>query len=190
MCVSSASDPPTIRRQERHNEHGDGATITHNTLSADTTHVQVFYPFHPLYGYSLRVLRWPKRGDGAVLVLDSTGKRLKIPVWMTQPGSADSKLGEQAHLSKESLLNLTLLFKQWSAWETAITFCHRLSTDAREVIMLQLQLLSLNRTEEELVLVEATARAELIDLMARILVTVFQTEPRRANESTSIQSQD
>lgn len=56
--------------------------------------------------------------------------------------------------------------------------------------MLQLQLLSLNRTEEELVLVEATARAELVDLMARILVTIFQTEPRRANESTSIQSQD
>ena len=56
--------------------------------------------------------------------------------------------------------------------------------------MLQLQLLSLKRAEEELVLVETTARAELVDLMARILVTVFQTEPRRANESTSIQSQD
>ena len=56
--------------------------------------------------------------------------------------------------------------------------------------MLQLQLLEVSRTEEELVLVGATTRAELIQLMARILVTVFQTEPRRANESTSIQSQD
>ncbi len=56
--------------------------------------------------------------------------------------------------------------------------------------MLQLQLLSLNRTEEELVPVEATTRAELVDLMARVLVTVFRTESRRANESTSIQSQD
>jgi hypothetical protein len=93
----------------------DEATVTHNTLSAEATHVQVFYPFHPLYGYSLRVLRRPKGGDGAVLVLDSTGKRLKIPVWMTQSASTDSKLGEQAHLSKESLLNLTLLLKQWSA---------------------------------------------------------------------------
>jgi hypothetical protein len=33
-------------------------------------------------------------------------------------------------------------------------------------------------------------RSELVDLMARILVTVFQTETRRINERTSIQSQD
>jgi hypothetical protein len=43
--------------------------------------------------------------------------------------------------------------------------------DAREVIVLQLPLLSLTRTEEELVPVQA----ELVSLMAHILVTVFQT---------------
>ncbi len=37
--------------------------------------------------------------------------------------------------------------------------------------MLQLQLLGLTRTEEETV--EVTGQAELVDLMARILVTVF-----------------
>jgi hypothetical protein len=46
--------------------------------------------------------------------------------------------------------------------------------------MLQLQLLEVSRTEEELVPVEATTRAELIQLMARILVTVFQN---RSQES-------
>ena len=56
--------------------------------------------------------------------------------------------------------------------------------------MLQLQLLSLTRTEEELVPVDETVRAELVDLMARILVTVFQTETRRIDERTAIQSQD
>jgi hypothetical protein len=56
--------------------------------------------------------------------------------------------------------------------------------------MLQLQLLSLARTEEELVTVDETVSAELVDLMARILVTVFQTEVRRTNERASIQSQD
>jgi hypothetical protein len=56
--------------------------------------------------------------------------------------------------------------------------------------MLQLQLLDLTRTEEELVPVEVTGRSELVDLMARVLVTVFQTETRRINERTSIQSQD
>jgi len=73
---------------------------------------------------------------------------------------------------------------------TAITFYRRPSRAARKVIMLQLPLLTLNRTEKELVPAEPTARAELVDLMARMLVTVFQTQPRRANESTSIQSQD
>jgi DNA invertase Pin-like site-specific DNA recombinase len=40
--------------------------------------------------------------------------------------------------------------------------------------MLQLQPLSLARTEEELVPVDKTVRPELVGLVARILVTVFQ----------------
>ena len=91
------------------NGGGDDATITHNTLSADTTHVQVFYPYHPLHGYRLRVLRRPKRSDGAVSVLDSAGKRLKIPVWMLFPAVANVKTTKQALLTREALLNLTSL---------------------------------------------------------------------------------
>ena len=56
--------------------------------------------------------------------------------------------------------------------------------------MVQLQLLRLDRTEEERVPAVAAARAELVDLMARVLMTVFQTKERRTNERTSIQSQD
>ena len=74
--------------------------------------------------------------------------------------------------------------------ESTITFRKRLLTGAREVIVLQLLLLSLTRTEEELVPVEVTVRTELVGLMARILVTVFQTEVRRTDERASIQSQD
>jgi cyanate lyase len=40
--------------------------------------VQVFYPFHPLYGSTLKILRRPKRGDGSVSVIDGSGKRLKF----------------------------------------------------------------------------------------------------------------
>jgi hypothetical protein len=61
--------------------------------------------------------------------------------------------------------------------------------DAREVIMLQLPLLSMMRTEEELVPVNVPARAELVALMAQILVTVFQPEVR-TDERASVQSQD
>ena len=54
----------------------------------------------------------------------------------------------------------------------------------------QLLLLSMLRTEEELVPVDETVRGELVGLMARILVAVFQTEVRRTDEPASIQSQD
>jgi hypothetical protein len=57
----------------------------------------------------------------------------------------------------------------------------------REVIVLQLLLF---RTKEESVPVGETVSAELVGLMARILVTVFQTEVRRTDERASIQSQD
>ena len=56
--------------------------------------------------------------------------------------------------------------------------------------MLQLLLFSVVRTEEELVPVGERVRAELLGLMARILVRVFQTEVRRTDERASTQSQD
>ena len=97
------------RRRERENECGDGDTHVHNTLSPDNTDVQVFYPFHPLHGATLQILRKPKRGDGAVSVIDQAGKRLKIPVWMLSPDSSGIKISERVHLSKEALLSLTSL---------------------------------------------------------------------------------
>jgi hypothetical protein len=83
----------------------DEAIVTHNTLSTDATHVEVFYPFHPLHGYRLRIIRKPKRSDGAVSVIDPVGKRVKIPVWMLSSAAANIKTTEQA----EALLNLTCL---------------------------------------------------------------------------------
>src|SRR5205823_12390023 len=71
-----------------------------------------YHPFHPLHGYRLRVLRRPKRGDGAVSVMDAIGKRLKIPVWMLSPLAANIKPTEHALLSREALLNLTSLLNQ------------------------------------------------------------------------------
>jgi len=98
-----------VRRRERRNADGDETTHAHNTLSAETQQVSIFYPFHPLRGLSLQVIRKPKRGDGAVTVMDAAGRRLKIPVWMLLPDSADVQIVEQAHLNKEALLGLTTL---------------------------------------------------------------------------------
>ena len=85
-------------------------THPHNTLSADNTAVQVFYPFHPLHGVILQILRRPKRGDGAVCVTDPAGRRLKIPVWMLLPECAGIRISQRPHLGREALLSLASLF--------------------------------------------------------------------------------
>ena len=106
---SSASYPGPVRPLEPDNAGGDGAIHAHNTLSAENTHVQVFYPFHPLHGVSLQIVRRPKRGDGAVSVVDPAGRRLKVPVWMLLSDCAKIKITERPHLSKKALLSLTSL---------------------------------------------------------------------------------
>src|SRR6266478_5269239 len=109
---SSCTGRVRCRRRARHNGCGDDASGTHNTLSADATHVRVFYPFHPLHGCRLQVIRRPKRGDGAISVLDPVGKRLKIPTWMLSPSAANIKTTEQALLSREALFSLSSLLIQ------------------------------------------------------------------------------
>jgi hypothetical protein len=96
----------TIRHRARRSEYGDAYTRAHNTLSAGATDVQVLYPFHPLHGSSLRLIRRPKRGDGAVTVLDTHGRRLKIPTWMLSAEAAETRIAEQAYLSKHALQSL------------------------------------------------------------------------------------
>jgi len=93
-------------RPEPRSVRVDGGTRTHNTLSADATSVQVLYPFHPLHGTSLQLIRQPKREDGAVTVLDPNGRRLKIPIWMLSAEAADARIAEQAYLSKHALQSL------------------------------------------------------------------------------------
>ena len=106
---ASACRPARGRRRARRRARGDDGTRTHNTPSAETTHVRVFYAFHPLHGVSLRVVRRPKLGDGAVCVSDPTGRRLKIPVWMLSSDAAEMTIAERAHLSRDALLRLTSL---------------------------------------------------------------------------------
>src|SRR5215831_18476832 len=111
-CIEAA---PSVSRRARHRlrgphsgRAGDGIRA-HNTLSPETTHVHVFYPFHPLHDATLQIVRKPKRDDGAVSIIEPTGRRLKIPVWMLLPECAEIKITERPRLSREALLSLTLL---------------------------------------------------------------------------------
>ena len=57
--------------------------------------------------------------------------------------------------------------------------------------MVQLKLLDLMiRKTKRAVPMDAKARAELIDLMARILVAVFQVEGGKVDDRDAVQSQD
>src|SRR5271169_1407827 len=105
----SVSRPWRARRPARSCGRADGGTHAHNTLSADNTDVQVFYPFHPLHGVTLRILRRPKRGDGAVCVMDPAGRRLKIPIWMLLPECAEITISQWPRLGKRALLSLASL---------------------------------------------------------------------------------
>jgi hypothetical protein len=74
---------------------------------------------------------------------------------------------------------------------TTITFCQLRLMNAREVIVEQLELLGLMiRKESGIAPVDAMVRADLVDLMARILVAVFQAEGGRVDDRASLQSQD
>src|ERR1700674_2899872 len=105
----SACHQGRCRRPARSCGHGDGGTHAHNTLSADNTDVQVFYPFHSLHGVTLRILRRPKRGDGAVCVMDPAGRRLKIPIWMLLPECAEITISQRPLLGTQALLSLASL---------------------------------------------------------------------------------
>src|SRR5438876_4968828 len=104
----------------------------HNTLSVENTSVHVFYRFHPLHSATLQVVRRPKRGDGAVAVIDPTGRRLKIPVWMLLQDCADIKITERPHLSKEARLSRRYYRYLTLKATFTITFRRQLLKDARE----------------------------------------------------------
>ena len=72
-----------------------------------------------------------------------------------------------------------------------ITFCKRLLTDAKEGAVVQLKLLDLMiRNQSEAVPMDAKAQTEIIDLMARILMVVFQAEGGTVDARDTVQSQD
>jgi hypothetical protein len=71
-----------------------------------------------------------------------------------------------------------------------ITFSQSQLTYAREVIVVQLELLGLVVREAPAVPINAMVRADLVDLMARCLVAVFQAEGGRLDDRSSLQSQD
>lgn len=66
----------------------------------------VYYPFHPLHRQQLEVVSKTRRGDGAVIVLDPSGMRLKIPVWMLEPDAGRFEICLRPEIGGRTLLAL------------------------------------------------------------------------------------
>lgn len=73
--------------------------------------ITVYYPFHPLHGQELNVVHLPRRNDGAVVVTDPTGVRLKIPLWMALPQAAEYKLSKEIKIKAAALVALSNLLE-------------------------------------------------------------------------------
>ena len=117
---SNGGDLDRARLRSRCNGCADESTLSQSTLSAEETltTVQVFYRFHPLHGYKLRVVQRTRRGGSAVTVVEPSGARLKIPTWMVSPVAAQMLVSERAHLSAKALLNLAKLLESVSTQES------------------------------------------------------------------------
>ena len=74
--------------------------------------IVVAYPFHPLHGQPLEVIRTPRCKEGAVTVRGPGGKRLKIPTWMLEEDASRVQLANQAVISAAALQALDELLNQ------------------------------------------------------------------------------
>src|SRR5262249_61201242 len=111
--------------------------------------------------------------------------------WMLLPECAGIRILQRPHLGKKALLSLASLIASQLASKDRdqITFCKRPLANVREVVVVQLQLLDLMIPKEcGAVPMDAATRADLIDLMARVLVAVFHEEGGRVDDRGLVQS--
>lgn len=122
-----------------------------------------------------------------------SGSRLKVPVWMLSSACADVEIDDKPFLSKDALLNLSLLLV------VALTPADADHDNLLQMVVdrsnggkvVQLQLLDLMIEKRDVrVPVDARVTLELIDPMASILVAVFEAQETGADESGFMQSQD
>jgi len=71
----------------------------------------VFYRFHPLHGLELQIVCKPKRGAGALTVIDPQGTRLKIPSWMVSAQASEYQLSQRVEICIRALIALTNLLE-------------------------------------------------------------------------------
>ena len=71
--------------------------------------IRVHYPFHPLAGADLEVVRTSRHAHMPITVRGPDGIDLKIPRWMTEPATSEVALAAVATLAVEALRAVSAL---------------------------------------------------------------------------------
>jgi hypothetical protein len=72
-----------------------------NTIGSE---VEIYYPFHPLFGKKLKVIRRAIVKDGTILVNAPKGFCKEIPSWMTQAECLEYHISNFPHISLKAIL--------------------------------------------------------------------------------------
>ena len=74
-----------------------------NTISSK---IKIYYPFHPLCGQELKVLRKSNHKDGSILIAAPSVFNKQIPLWMTEHQAACYRISEKPEICLKALLSL------------------------------------------------------------------------------------
>jgi hypothetical protein len=78
-----------------------GTRTYQNTIGSQ---VEINYPFHPLFGKKLKVVRESITKNGTIFIDAPKGFCKEIPSWMTQPECTDYHISELPHISLKAIL--------------------------------------------------------------------------------------
>jgi len=73
--------------------------------------ITIWYPFHPFHGRELIVERVSDKERGFVDCIDSEGRKLRVPLWMTMPDAAEHRVANSVAIEPGSLLKLVRLVR-------------------------------------------------------------------------------
>ena len=80
----------------------DESNHSHNTISS---RIKIHYKFHPYCDEELEIESKPRTPTGTYTVIDREGKRLKVPLWMTNEQSS------QYHIEKIASIDIDSMFR-------------------------------------------------------------------------------